>query len=287
MKHPHLFTKRLAYIHPAGWICFFLVVATITVYWQVHNFDFINYDDPLYVNENQHVQSGISFKTIVWAFTDATKETNYWSPLTWLSFIVEFQVHGMNPGGYHITNVLIHLANTLLLFYVLKRMTGMLWQSAFVAALFALHPLHVESVVWITERKDVLSTLFWMLVLLAYTLYVERPGVLRYVTAILFFIMGLMAKPMLVTLPFVLLLLDYWPLNRHRSGQFASVFGKNQKRAQARWLILEKIPFIIISGIISVMAFLTQHAENRNFLQDFTNLDHYSSRLNGSKHTRF
>ena len=175
------------------------------------------------------LQSGISFKTIVWSFTEATQATNYWSPLTWLSFIIEFQVHGMNPGGYHITNVLIHLANTLLLFYVLKRMTAMIWQSAFVAALFALHPLHVESVVWITERKDVLSTLFWMLAMLGYTLYVERPGVLRYVTVILIFIMGLMTKPMLVTLPFVLLLLDYWPFNRYRSGQFASIFGKNQK----------------------------------------------------------
>jgi 4-amino-4-deoxy-L-arabinose transferase-like glycosyltransferase len=142
--------------------------------------------------------------------------------VTWLSFILDYELYGLNAGGYHLTNLLLHLANTLLLFLVLKRMTGALYRSAFVAALFALHPLHVESVAWVTERKDVLSTLFWMLTLWAYGRYVDRPSLHRYLLALLAFSLGLMAKPMLVSLPFVLLLLDYWPFDRLQYGQVYS-----------------------------------------------------------------
>ncbi len=165
-----------------------------------------------YVTDNRHVQDGLTVEGILWAFT--TGHAGYWHPLTWISHMVDVQLFGLQPGWHHLTNLLFHLASTLLLFLVLHRMTKALWQSAFVAALFALHPLHVESVAWVAERKDVLSTFFWMLTMGMYVSYVARPGLTRYLTLLLCFALGLMAKPMLVTLPFVLLLLDYWPLQR-------------------------------------------------------------------------
>ncbi len=199
-------------VRPDILICLFLVIAILAVYWQVRNYPFVNYDDRPYVTQNQYVQDGLTVKSIAWCFT-AVHSSN-WHPLTWLSHMLDCQIYGMNPGQHHLTNVLFHILNTLLLFFVFKRMTNDLWQSGFVAALFALHPLHVESVAWIAERKDVLSTFFWIMTLWSYTRYVERSGFDRYLLVLLFFILGLMAKPMLVTLPFVLLLLDYWPLNR-------------------------------------------------------------------------
>ncbi len=226
-------------------IYFVLAVSTLLVFWQVRNFDFINYDDNFYVYRNPHVLNGLTADAVSWAFK-ATEATN-WHPLTWLSLMLDCQLFGPNPGGIHLINVLLHLANTLLLFMVLKKMTGSLWSSAFVAAAFALHPMHVESVAWIAERKDVLSTFFWMLTLLAYIVYVSRPSVFRYIAALAFFALGLMAKPMLVTLPFVLLLLDYWPLER---------IG----RKTAYRLIIEKIPFFILSAVSSVITFLVQRS---------------------------
>jgi len=189
-----------------------LALSTLLVFWQVRSFDFVNYDDNLYVSENQHVLTGLTFDNIIWAFT--TGYACFWHPVTWLSLMLNCQLFGPDPGWFHLVNVFLHLANTLLLFAILKKMTGSLWPSAFVAAAFALHPMHVESVAWISERKDVLSTLFWMLTLLAYVSYVKRPAAIRYLVTITIFAIGLMAKPMLITLPFVLLLLDYWPLNR-------------------------------------------------------------------------
>jgi len=181
--------------------------------------------------------------------------------------MLDFEIYGLRAGGYKTTNVLFHLANTLLLLLVLKRMTGKLWRSAFVAALFALHPLHVESVAWVTERKDVLSTLFWMLTMWAYLRYVERPGVIRYLMIILTYTLGLMAKPMLVTLPFVLFLLDYWPLNRfHQVG--SDIGGEPPKRLPARLvqssplavsLVLEKIPFVVLAALSSAVTLIAQH----------------------------
>ena len=147
-------------------VCLLLVLATLSVYWQVKDFEFVNYDDPLYVADNRYVQKGLSLETVKWSFTDATRKTNYWVPLTWLSILLDYELYGMNAGGYHLTNVLFHVLSTLLVFIVFRRLTGALWQSAFVAALFGLHPLHVESVAWVTERKDVLSTFFWLLTLL-------------------------------------------------------------------------------------------------------------------------
>jgi hypothetical protein len=174
--------------------------------------DFIYFDDQSYVTENYLVQKGITLEGIRWAFT--TGHASNWHPLTWISHMLDVQLFGLQPRWHHLTNLLFHLVNTLLLFFVLHRMTKARWESVFVSALFALHPLHVESVAWVSERKDVLSTFFWMLTMGAYCLYVERPRIQRYLFVVLFFVLGLMSKPMLVTLPFILLLLDYWPLQR-------------------------------------------------------------------------
>ena len=203
-------------------IYIFLTVATLTAFWPVILCGFINFDDPQYVSENIHVQHGITLKGIRWAFT--TGHAGNWHPLTWMSHMLDVQLFGLHPHMHHVTNLLFHIANTLLLFFVLNRMTKAPWKSALVAALFALHPLHVESVAWISERKDVLSAFFWMLTMAAYTYYVERPRLRSYLAVFILFALGLMAKPMLVTLPFVLLLLDYWPLQR---------FGENDGPAKS------------------------------------------------------
>ena len=201
-------------------ICLFLAVAALMAFWQVNECDFINYDDPSYVTENFHVKSGITLRSIRWAFT--TGYSANWHPVTWMSHMLDVQLFGLKPRWHHLTNLLFHIANTLLLFFLFHRMTKAPWKSAFVAALFAIHPLHVESVAWVAERKDVLSTFFWMLAMGAYINYVEHrtedgregTGILRYSAILIFFVLGLMSKPMLVTFPFVLLLLDYWPLHR-------------------------------------------------------------------------
>src|SRR5437867_6803488 len=194
------------------WIGAALLAVTLGVYAQVGGHAFLNYDDPDYVTENPYVSAGLGRKGIAWAFTHVHQAT--WHPLTSLSHMLDCSLFGLVPAGHHLHNLLLHAANTLLLFLVLRRMTGARWPSAFVAGLFALHPLHVESVAWVSERKDVLSTLFWMLTLWAYAGYVEHPGTGRYLAALGPFVLGLLSKPMLVTLPFVLLLLDWSPLVR-------------------------------------------------------------------------
>ena len=193
-------------------ICIFLVVATFCIYSQVQDHEFISLDDPIYITNNLSVQAGLTSESVKWAFT--TSHPPYWHPVTWLSHILDYQLYGLNPKGHYLTNLFLHIANALILLIVLSRMTGKLWQSAFVAAIFAFHPLNVESVAWLAERKNVLSTLFWLLAMWAYIHYAEKPTVKRYGLVFLFFTLGLMSKPMLVTLPFVFLLLDYWPLRR-------------------------------------------------------------------------
>ena len=195
-------------------ICLALAILTVITFWSLKDCGFINLDDNIYVYENASVQSGLNWNSIGQAFSSELTKVGHWHPLTWLSWMLDYQIFGLNPQGFHLINLLFHVMNTLLLFLILRRMTKKLWPSAFVAALFAIHPLHVESVAWIAERKDVLSTFFWMLTLGAYSYYVESPGFRRYCFVFLFFALGLLAKPMLVTLPFVLLLLDYWPLRR-------------------------------------------------------------------------
>jgi len=236
------------------WICLALTLATAAIFCQVRNYDFIDLDDLAYVYENPNIQAGITPKAIKWAYT--TSHVDYWHPLTWLSHMLDWQLFGPNPAGHHLTNLILHIANTLLLFIVLKRMTHTPWPSAFVAALFALHPLHVESVAWVAERKDVLSTLFWLLTMAAYLRYVKHPGVARYLLTLLTFAMGLTAKPMLVTLPFVLLLLDYWPLARIPSRQNKKHTDIHSHRRILYHLIREKIPFFALSALSSVITFL-------------------------------
>jgi tetratricopeptide (TPR) repeat protein len=238
---------------------FVLILSTLLVFQQVRNFDFINYDDKDYVYENPQVLNGLTGEGVIWAFT--TNHTANWHPLTWLSLMLDCQLFGTNPGRMHLVNLLLHLANTLLILAMLREMTGALWRSAFVAAVFAIHPMHVESVAWIAERKDVLSTLFLLLTLAAYVSYVRRRGLARYVLTVLLFALGLLAKPMLVTLPVLLLLLDYWPLERIRRQNTED----KRQRAKGEYqtvstvqLIAEKIPFIALSVVSSVITFLVQ-----------------------------
>ena len=246
------------------YIYLLLAASTLLVFWQVRDFDFITFDDAGYVSDNPHVTTGIKMDNIVWAFT--TGRGANWHPLTWLSLILDCQLFGPNPGRMHFVSLLLHVVNTLLLFAVLKKMTAALWPSAFVAAAFALHPMHVESVAWIAERKDVLSTFFFMLTLLAYCRYTQQQNKGRYFLVLLIFSFGLMAKPMLVTLPFVLLLLDYWPLNRFEPPLFAKPSGRQSRKPGPVYsrrtvmyrLIIEKIPFFVLSAASSVITFFVQ-----------------------------
>jgi protein O-mannosyl-transferase len=221
-----------------------LAVLTLLIYCPTFNYPFVNYDDPVYVFKNPHVQAGLTADGVRWAFT--AFDCGNWHPLTWLSLQLDVDLYGgLRPGGFHLTNVLLHVTNTLLLFLVLGRMTGAVWRSAVVAALFALHPLHVESVAWVAERKDVLSTLFWMLTLAAYLFYVRQPSIRRYLLVMLALGLGLLAKPMLVTLPCVLLLLDYWPLRR------VGLLTRGR-------LLLEKVPLFALALASCVVTFLAQ-----------------------------
>lgn len=227
-----------------------LSILVLVCYRGVVENDFIRFDDPQYVMENPWVQRGLSGEAVVWAFTTSSYASN-WHPLTWLSLLLDRALFGMNPAGYHWTSVLLHLFGGLLLFGALSRMTASLWRSALVAALFLIHPLHVESVAWVAERKDVLSGLFWMTGLWCYARYAERPGLVRYLWVVLSFVCGLLSKPMVVTFPFVLLLLDWWPLGRTAGGK-------------ASWtrLVWEKIPLFLLSAAGSVITFLIQRKDH-------------------------
>ncbi len=228
-----------------------LAVITLAAYGRVWSFEFLHYDDTLYVTKNPFVLSGLSIGNIQWALTSL--EVANWQPLTWISHMWDVSLFGQRSSGPHGVNLLIHLANTLLLFWVLRRMTGAEGRSAFVAALFAVHPLHVESVAWIAERKDVLSTFFGLWALCAYALYSEKRNPIRYAAVVLFFAMSLMAKAMWVTFPFVLLLIDYWPLKR-----FEAAPGKHDDlRSRISRAVLEKIPLLgltIASSVVTVIA---------------------------------
>jgi len=233
-------------------ISLLLILVTSAVYWQIQKFNFINYDDNEYVFNNPYVKNGVTIDSIIWAFSNA--HSSNWHPLTWLSHMLDRQMFGLWAGGHHLTSLFFHIVNSLLLFFIFRKMTGNLWQSAFMAALFALHPLHVQSVAWVSERKDVLSGFFWMLTLWAYACcYVRRPGLTAYMLVLVFYTFGLMSKPMVVTLPFVLLLLDYWPLNRLRvDGD-----GKDL-RTKISWLLLEKIPLFILSAASAGITIIVQ-----------------------------
>jgi protein O-mannosyl-transferase len=223
-----------------------LALTTFSIFGQVNQYPFVNIDDNIYVTKNSHISSGITIDGIRWAFS--TTYAEFWHPLTWISLMADYQLYGLNPGGYHLTNLILHILSTLLLFWLFHRMTGAVWKSAFVAAFFALHPLHVESVAWISERKDVLSAFFWMLTLCLYIYYTEKPVIQRYLLVMFSFVCALMSKPMVVTLPVIMILLDYWPLNRFES----------KKGNVILWQVKEKLPLIILSAVFSILTIYAQ-----------------------------
>ena len=278
--------QQIRNLERPGLVSSLLVLATLTVYLPLVHLGFLNFDDNLYVTANPQVQGGLTWDGLRWAFTHMHAAN--WHPLTWLSHMLDCQLYGLNPAGHHLTNFLFHAANTVLLFLWLRSLTGAFWRSAFVAALFALHPLHVESVAWVAERKDVLSAFFGLLSLWAYTRYAgeseirnpktegspktenrnltvasssgaNRRGSLYYALALLLFGLGLMSKPMLVTWPFVMLLLDYWPLGR--GAEFGSRRDTPTPLRRWAWLVLEKLPFFALSAAASVVTVLAQRAE--------------------------
>jgi Flp pilus assembly protein TadD len=225
-----------------------LAVLTIVAFADLRHADFVQLDDPVYVSENPRVAPGLTASSVSWAMT--TFHNSNWHPLTWLSYLTDVHIFGLNPGALHLVNLAFHVANTLLLFTVLTTMTGSVWRSAFASALFAVHPLHVESVAWISERKDVLSTCFWLLTMWSYVAYVRDRRPARYALVVITFALGLMAKPMLVTLPFVLLLLDWWPA-------FAPRASARQALAP-RQLVLEKLPLFALAAASSVVTVIAQ-----------------------------
>jgi Flp pilus assembly protein TadD len=227
-----------------------LALLTMAVYWPATRHDFVDYDDNVYVTDNVHVQAGLSFENLKWVFVNPVSSN--WHPLTMLSHMLDCQMFGLKPWGHHLTSVLLHTINTLLVFLLLRGLTGAVWRSIGVAALFGLHPVHVESVAWVAERKDVLSTCFGLIALLFYSRYARKrslpnpqPSTLDYALSLFFLALGLMSKPMLVTWPFVMLLLDYWPLARFKPGGV--------------WhLVMEKIPFFALTVVASVVTFMVQ-----------------------------
>jgi tetratricopeptide (TPR) repeat protein len=261
---------------PALWISLVLAAGTLLVYWPVTKFQFVSYDDTDFVTANPHVQAGLTFEGFKWVWHSEVARN--WHPMTMLTHMLDCQMFGLNAGGHHLVNVLFHIANAVLLFHLLRLMTAVVWRSAFVAALFAWHPLHVESVAWIAERKDVLSAFFWFLTMWTYVRYVRELGAqnskfkLYYALALLFFALGLMSKPMLVTVPFVLLLLDFWPLARLKPLQTAAKAPPESRKRKAQAipavaagkkifpgrLLWEKVPFLVMSAGLCVVTYSIQ-----------------------------
>jgi protein O-mannosyl-transferase len=236
-----------------------LVTATLAAYEPIRHNYFVSYDDDLYIMKNPIVTGGTTGDSIILAFTKLYAAN--WHPLTWLSHMLDYRLFGLNPAGYHYVSVLIHIVNALLLFWILKNITGTMWASAFIAAVFALHPLQAESVAWIAERKTVLSGLFWLLTIAAYVRYTRQPGFSRYLLVLLLFGLCIMTKPIVVTLPLVLLLLDYWPLDRIRWGhQHNDKARSRPDQKSIGWLTAEKTPLLAISAILSVLTVIAQQS---------------------------
>jgi protein O-mannosyl-transferase len=257
-KTINMLGKYTRHIVAAALVCLMTIV-----YWPVKDYPFINFDDHDYVTGNTHVHSGITIESIRWAFsTVKNDEVAYWHPLTWLSHMLDCQLFGMEPGLHHLSNLAYHLLNVVLLFYLLVIMTGCVWESALAAALFALHPINVDSVAWIAERKNLLSTVFWFITMMAYVYYALHPSISRYMIIVVAFLLGLMAKPMLVTLPCVLLLMDYWPLYRLQWGQRPTEKGLDSslhpkvsafQKASLIRLVFEKVPLLMLAlGFIAL-----------------------------------
>jgi len=265
-SHPAgLFTGNRSYL-----LGLLLIVLTVALYYSVRNHPYVNYDDTVYVTDNVHVQNGLTWDTVTWAFT--TDDAGNWHPLTWLSHALDVEMYDLTPGGHHQTSMLLHALNAALLFWVLLQATGYAGRSFMVAALFAVHPVNVESVVWIAERKTVLSMTFFLLALGAWRWYAAKPHVLRYAGVAGLFALGLMAKPQIITFPFVLLLWDYWPLGRvaFRSSPFAlrqkdsgEVSGeKRTANSERRFLqlLVEKLPLLAIAAASAAITMKAQGA---------------------------
>jgi hypothetical protein len=268
MKHQRDHLGKVPY---ELWVYILLALSILAVYAPVLRHDFINYDDPDYVTQNLVVQSGLTPQGLKWAFFNLHGEHTYWHPVTWISHMLDVQLFGLNPGAHHAVNVLFHAANSLLLLLLLHRLTGAFWRSAAVSFLFAFHPLQLDTVAWITERKNVLSTLFWLLTLLAYVRYVKTLSWKDYVSVVLLYAVGLMCKPALVTLPCVLLLLDLWPLRRfawskqHLPSGDANSGGALPPEIRSRsvaQLLWEKAPLLVLALAVSMMI-VTGHQQIR------------------------
>ena len=238
------------------WMCLFLLIVVLACFWQVRSHEFVNFDDDTYVTANPMVQRGIAKDSVAWAFE--TTVSGNWHPLTWISHMLDVQLYGLRPGPHHMTSVLIHAVNAMLLFLLIRSMTGLLWPPFLVAVLFALHPMHVESVAWVSERKDVLSTFFFILTIFSYVRFLNKRTVIVYLEVVLFFILGLMSKPMLVTLPCVLVLLDYWPLGRIEFKPARQDQGAGFKETITR-SFLEKAPLFLITAIFCVVVVFAQN----------------------------
>lgn len=246
-KGPMNFVKGLP--HNERFLALMLIAVTLALYWKVVSFEFVNLDDNSYIFMNDHVQNGLTWESVKWAFT--TFHASNWHPLTWLSHMLDFELYGLSPAGHHIVNVLIHLTNSLLLFFFFKIATGATWRSFIIAMIFAVHPLHVESVAWVSERKDVLSTFFCLLTMVFYVRFTRDRTLLNYSAVFFSFFFGLLSKPMVVTLPLILLLMDYWPLKR-----FAAADLKYFRKFIP--LLVEKIPLICLSVGSCVITYIAQ-----------------------------
>ncbi len=247
---------KMAGLSRTAWIAIGLAIATLLAYSPVFGNRFVMLDDPLYLTNNSRVQDGLSVDSVRWAFT--TLDASNWHPLTWLSHMLDVSLFGLDPAGHHAMNLFFHILNSLCLFVVLRRMTGEELESALVAALFALHPLHVESVAWAAERKDVLSTFFLVATVGAYARYADRKGAWNYLLAFVLFALGLLAKPMLVTTPFLLLLLDFWPLGR-REGALPHLREMTVLRPEAvARAVLDKVPFLLLAAGSSAVTLVAQ-----------------------------
>lgn len=253
-------------------IIILLIVACLAAFGRIAGNDFINFDDDLYITQNIHIQSGINQESIRWAFT--TVHSSYWHPLTWLFHMLDWQLFGVKAGGHHLVSLLFHIGAVIFLFLFLNKTTNNIWPAAFAAAFFAIHPLRVESVAWASERKDVLSMFFGMATLYAYAFYAESTRLSKYLLCLILFVLALMSKPMMVTMPCVLMLLDYWPLGRWQKA----MDEQGKKFIAARGLILEKIPFICLTIVFSILAFWAQNKvgcmvnmENIPFAERFSN----------------
>ncbi len=291
--------KALLASRRTGLVCLLLAGVTLAIYWPVRRHAFINYDDPLYITENPHVQAGLTRPGLAWAFLNLHGDHTYWHPLTWVSHMLDCQWFGLDPGAHHLVNIAYHIANSLLLLLLLHRLTGAFWRSAMVAALFALHPLQVDTVAWVTERKNLLSTGFLLLTLWAYARYVEvqspkskvqslemegrsveskvlslesgvHSDLSLYLLSLLFFALGLMCKPVLVTLPFVLLLLDFWPLRRLQLPRFkvqsSTLDVRSSPPASSHHsttpllrLLWEKLPFLALAAAAALITIAGHH----------------------------